>query len=167
VFTREKEIIENVVEKMEKVVKEVVEKIEDVVEVAADNIEETVGEIVEEIEDVVEEVPNKFKDDSAEDDSEGEKEIIEKVVKKIKLIVVPMGWESRAVDDSVPKGWKPRFVKCDVCGKTLARNKDLMQRMRVHEGTKYGCDKCDPGYRRGEEMEKHQRERHEKAGSCK
>ncbi len=54
----------------------------------------------------------------------------------------------------------------DVCGKTLARNKDLMQRMRVHQGTKYGCDKCDPGYRRGEEMEKHQRERHEKAGSC-
>ena len=160
-FTREKEIIENVVEKMEESVKEVVEKIEDVVEVAADNIEETVGEI----EDVVEEVPNKFKDDSAEHDSEGEKEIIEKVVEKIQLIVVPMGWESRAVDDSVPKGWKPRFVKCDVCGKTLAINKDLMQRMRVHEGTKYGCDKCDPGYRRGEEMEKHRRERHEKAGS--
>jgi hypothetical protein len=82
------------------------------------------------------------------------------------LIVVPMGWKSRAVDDSVPKGWKPRFVKCDVCGKTLARNKDLMQPMRVHEGTKYGCDKCDPSYRRGEEMEKHQREWHEKAGSC-
>jgi hypothetical protein len=103
---------------------------------------------------VVEEVTNKFK---------------EKVVEKIELIIVPMGWKSRAwaVDDSVPKGWKPRFVKCDVCGKTLARNKDLMQRMRVHEGTKYGCDKCDPGYRRGEEMEKHRRERHEKAGSWK
>jgi hypothetical protein len=41
-----------------------------------------------------------------------------------------------------------------------------MQPMRVHEGTQYGCDKCDPGYRRGEKMEKHQREWHEKAGSC-
>ena len=97
--------------------KEVVEKIEDVVEVAADNIEETAGLIVEEIdEDVVEVVANNFKDDSADDDSEGENEIIknEKAVEKIELIVVPMGWKSRAVDDSVPKGWKPRFVKCDV-----------------------------------------------------
>jgi hypothetical protein len=87
-------------------VNEVVEKIEDVVEVAADNIEET----VEEIEDVVEEVANKFKGDSADDDSEGENKIIknEKAVEKIELIVVPMGWKSRALDDSVPKGWKPR-----------------------------------------------------------
>jgi hypothetical protein len=66
---------------------------------------------VEEIEeDVVEELANKFKDDSADDDSEGENEIIEneKVVEKIELIVVPMGWISRVLDDSVPKGWKPR-----------------------------------------------------------
>jgi hypothetical protein len=27
----------------------------------------------------------------------------------------------------VPKGWKPRFFKCDICEKTLARNKDLMK----------------------------------------
>ena len=85
--------------------------------------------------------------------------------------MLPKGWKHEAqartggaLDDSVPKGLKPRLVKCKVCGRTLEKDKDLVQHMGVHEVTRLGCDKCDPGYRRGDEMKKHKRERHENSG---
>jgi uncharacterized C2H2 Zn-finger protein len=53
---------------------------------------------------------------------------------------------------------------CDLCGRTLDRDSDLVKYTRAQEGTQFGCDRCDIGYRRGDEMEMHQRESHGKAG---